>query len=466
MTAQHGQNGPHKSPSDTKLRIKEAISVKRTRKWIVWASALGLTSALAGCGSSSANGPTTVTIWTWRSQDAGMWKTVQNALNKKGANIRIQLRAINPTSYDSVLQTAMDGGQGPDIFYGRAGIGTMDYAAAGMIQPLNKIVNFSAVNPATLPAVTYKGKYYGVPLNLETMGVFYNKALFKRYGLSVPKTWAQFIHTCKVLKSHKITPIYSMGLQGWMLALNFDEVGATMMGDHFTQKLVKRQANFQSAPYVNALSHYQALAQYMEPNFQAVGSADNEQQVALATGKAGMIFDGTFDVPTIYQYNPHIQLGMFLVPPATSSQHRRIDWYEDGDLAINSHIKNPAAAKAARIILRYAATRPFGQDFSNIAGGISAIKGVHIPTKYPLAVKAYHWFQTRPINPIFGIRSAMDTPPVSAASVKSKSSKNLNTDKGIFTAELTYMLPLLEHKLTPKQAAQKIQKTVSWYFHR
>ncbi|AEJ39579.1 extracellular solute-binding protein [Sulfobacillus acidophilus TPY] len=397
-----------------------------------------------------------------------MWEKVQQALNKQGDHLQIQFRAINPTNYDSVLQTAMDGGQGPDIFYGRAGIGTLNYAAAGMISPLNGVVNFSAVNPATLADVTYQGKYYGVPLDIETMAVFYNKSMFQQYGLSVPQTWNQFIHVCHVLQSHGVTPIYSMGLQGWMLALDFDEIGATFLGDHFTKQLVNRQATYQSAPYVNALAHYQQLAQFMEPNFQAVGAADNEQQVALATGKAGMIFDGIFDVPTILQYNPHLKLGAFLVPPATSTQHAQVDWYEDADLAMNSHISNPAVAKATEEIMKYVATPAFGQDFSGIAGEISAIKGVHIPSQYPLSIQAYQWFQTVPINPIFDIRSPMDTPPVNPASVKSPNAKKAspNNDQGIFTAEMTYMLPLLEHKLTPQQAAQKIQQTVSWYFHK
>ena len=67
------------------------------------------------------------------------------------------------------------------------------------------------------------------------MEVFYNKTIFAQYGLSVPRTWSQFSHVLNVLKSHGVTPISVMGIQGWMLALNFDEVGATLMGDHFTQ---------------------------------------------------------------------------------------------------------------------------------------------------------------------------------------------------------------------------------------
>lgn len=239
----------------------------------------------------------------------------------------------------------------------------------------------------------------------------------------------------------------------------------SLRGDHFTQQLVSRTATYQSAPYVDALAHWQQLAKYFEPNFQAVGSAGNEQEVAVATGQAAMTFAGIFDVPKMMQYNPHLKLGAFLVPPANSSQHRRVDWYEDADIALNSKITNPAVAKAAKEIMRYTATKTFGQDFSNIAGEISAIKGVNIPTKYPLSVQAYHWFQTRPITPIFGIRSPMDTPPANPALVTSKSSQSaLSGDEGIFTAELTYMLPLLQHKLTPQQAAQKIQHMVAWYF--
>ncbi len=438
------------------------------KKFIVGALITGLmTPMIAGCGTSSASGPTVVTIWSWRAQDANMWKNVQATLNKKGDNLQIQFRAVTPTEYDSVVQTAMDGGQGPDIFYDRAGIGTLDYAAAHMIAPLNGIVNFSKVSPATLATDTYKGKDYGVPFAIQTMGIFYNKAIFAKYGLTVPTTWSQFIHECDVLKSHGVTPISTMGIQSWMLALNFDEIGATMMGDHFTQELVAKKATYDSAPYINALAHYQQLSQFFEPNFQAVGSADNEQEVAVALGKAAMCFDGIFDVPTMKQYNPKLQLGQFLVPPANATQHRRIDWYLDGDFSLNSHIANAAVKKASEEILAYTATTAFGQDFSDINGGISPIAGVTIPSKFALSTEAYHWFETRPINPIFGIRSPMDTPPPSAATVETKNAKPaLNTDQGIFTAEQDVMLPLLLHKLTPAEAAAKVQKTVAWYFKK
>lgn len=424
--------------------------------------AMATAGILSGCGTGGSSGTPTVTVWSWRSQDANLWKQVQKALNAKGDKVNIQFRAVNPTSYDSVLQTAMDGGQGPDIFYGRAGVGTLDYAAANMIEPVDKIANLSGINSGALQSVHWNGKDYGVPFAIQTMQVFYNKDIFSKYNLSVPKTWSDFIHVCQVLKSHNVTPISTMGIQSWMLALNFDEIGATLLGDNFTQQLVNKQAKYSDAPYVNALGKYQSLAPYFEPSFQAVGSAGNEQETQFALGNSAMVMDGIFDVPTIQKFNPKINMGAFLIPPDTSSESAKIDWYVDGDIAMNSKISNVAENKVAQDILAFTATKQFGQDFSDIAGEISPIAGVQIPSKYPLSVQAYQWYQTVPINPLFDIRSPMDTPPPTPITSKSKSAAN--TDTGIFSAEQKVLLPLLTNKMTPQQAADQIQKTVSWYF--
>lgn len=426
--------------------------------------AMAATGVLVGCGTGGSSGTPTVTVWSWRSQDAGLWKQVQQALNAKGEKVNIQFRAINATSYDSVLQTAMDGGKGPDVFYGRAGVGTLDYAAANMIEPVDKIADLSNINKGALQSVQWNGKTYGVPFAIQTMEVFYNKDIFSKYNLSVPKTWSDFIHVCQVLKQNGMTPISTMGIQSWMLALNFDEIGATMLGDNFTKQLVNKQAKYTDQPYVDALTKYQSLAPYFEQNFAAVGSAGNEQETQFALGKSAMVMDGIFDVPTIQKFNPKLNMGAFLVPPDNSSQSAKIDWYVDGDIAINSKISNSNEKKAAEDVLAFTATKAFGQDFSNVAGEISPISGVEIPSKYPMSIQAYNWYQSTPISPLFGIRSPMDTPPPTPVTSKTKNAAS--NDTGIFSAEQKVLLPLLTNKMTPQQAANEVQKTVAWYFNK
>lgn len=428
--------------------------------WKRMAVAAGVAIVL-GVGAAALAAPSvTVSVWSWRSQDAPLWKQVQSALAANGTNVKIDFRAITPTKYDSVLQTAFDNGNGPDLFYGRAGEGTFRYAAAKFIAPVDSFLSFGGFVPASLAAVKWQGKDWGVPLDDEVMAVFYNKKTFAKYGVTPPSTWSQFMTLNKTLASHGVTPIYVMPIQTWMVALDLEAIGATELGNAGARAIVDKKTTFDSPQYTHVLKLLTSLEPYFEKNYMAVGSNVNAQEVAFATGQAAMIIDGGFDVPTMVKFGlPRKDIGMFLIPPDKPGLSARAEWYPDADLAMNAKIKDAAVRSAAQAILKYATTTRFGQAFADIAGEISPIKGVQIPSKYPLAQQLYTWFQQVPIDPLMGIRSPMDTPPPTPADQKS-----VNTDVGIFTAEGNVSQALLSGKVTPQQAAAKIQKAVAWYF--
>ncbi|HKC74590.1 MAG TPA: sugar ABC transporter substrate-binding protein, partial [Chloroflexota bacterium] len=78
---------------------------------VVAAIALAATGTVAGAQrAAQASSPVTVTIWSWRSQDAPLWDQVQKSLQKRGENIRIDFTSKIATEYDAALQTAMTGG--------------------------------------------------------------------------------------------------------------------------------------------------------------------------------------------------------------------------------------------------------------------------------------------------------------------------------------------------------------------
>lgn len=446
---------PRKATSPRRRRSLAAISVLPA---VTLSGALVTTTQAASASSS----PVTVTVWTWRSQDKPMWEKVQKQLDAKGYNIHIDFTADVATSYDSILETAMDGGRGPDIFYDRAGELTKTFGAAGLVAPLNNIVNFSQVAKSSIPPDTYNGKIYGVPLDVETMMIFYNKALVSQLHLKVPPaTWSQWLSELSEVKKKGMVGLYVMGVQPWMQALQFDTLAASTFPGGFTQNLVSKKANYASAPYVAALGRFQQLTPYLEDDYSAVGQTDEEQEQAIALGRSVFNIDGIFDTVGMYAANPHVKLGEFLAPPLQAGQTPKVDWYPDAALSLNSHISNSAERTAAEEVMKFSSTTPFGQDFTDIAGETSTVAGVHVPSSDPLAVQAYKWYQTVPVSPIFGINSAMDIPPPDVATLKNS---KIATPDGIFDAEQAVMLPLLQGKLTPKQAAGKIEKTVNWYF--
>jgi raffinose/stachyose/melibiose transport system substrate-binding protein len=421
----------------------------------VTAATLGVT----GCGSSSSGSGPTVTVWSWRSQDAPVWKTVQQDLAKQGTDVQINFRAISATSYDSVLKTAMNGGSGPDILYDRAGNGTQTYAAAKLIQPLDGIADTSTISKDALTAAQYKGKTYGVPFAVQTMSLLYNKKILKDNGITPPQTWGQLLAAMQKLKGKGVTPMYVMGVQQWLLALQIDAIAASSMDDATTKAITDKKEKYNNAQYIAALKAFQQLKPYLESNWQATGSTGNEQETSFALGKTAFIIDGIFDTAAVNQVNPSLDYGQMLMP-SPNGQQPKVDWYPDGDLSMNAKIGDSATKKATQKVLAFTTTKAFGNALSNVAGEISPISGVQVPSKYPLSVQAATWYKTQSIKPIFGIRSPMDSPNPDPASLK----KTAATTPGIFTAEQNIAVPLLEGKMTPQQAASKVDSTLSWYF--
>lgn len=414
----------------------------------------------AGADSGDSSGPT-VSVWSWRSQDKPLWESVQKNLRAEGTDLTIKFRSISATSYDSVLKTAMNGGSGPDIFYDRAGNGTQTYAAAGLVKPIDDVADTSGMKPASLAAAQYQGKTYGVPFAVQTMSMFYNKKILKDAGIEKPTTWKQFIAAMKKLKSKGTTPMYTMGVQQWLMSLQLQAVGASTVSNTTAQAITDKKSDYTDPEFVQSLAAFQDLAPYLQDNWQATGSAGNEQETAFALGKAAFIIDGIFDTATIDQVNPDLDYGQMLVP-SPNGQKPKITWYVDGNISMNAKIGDSAVEKASEKVIAYTATKKFGNAFSDVAGEISPIAGVTIPKKYPLSRQAAEWFDTQAANPIIGIRSPMDTPDPDPASLSKK--KTVSTTSGVYTAEQDVVVPLLEGKTTPQEAAEHINGKLDWYF--
>lgn len=429
------------------------------------ATALTAAAVLTGCstgGGGSASGGPSITVWSWRSQDSQLWQTVAQ---KTGVNIKF--RSITATSYDSVLKTAMNGGSGPDIFYDRAGSGTMTYGAAGLAAPLDGEVKFDGIDKTSLSAAQYQGKTYGVPFAIQSMGLFYNKDILQKNGLDVPTTWDQLLADMDKLKNSGVTPMEVMGVQQWLLSLSLFTIAASSVSDDWAQQVVDKKTQLTSQPYLDAMKAFQQLEPYFEKNWQAVGSGGNEQETDFALGKTAFIIDGIFDTATINQVNPKLNYGQMLVP-SPNGQTPKLEWYVDGNISMNANIKDSQEAAAAKKVIQYTATKDFGDAFSQAAGEISPISGVDIPSKFPLAVQSKKWYDESAIKPAFGLRSPLDTPPVDTSTLKSTASPStgqaVNTNKGIYTAQQGIMVDLLSGKLTPEQAAQKLQAALKWYY--
>ncbi len=107
-----------------------------------------------------------------------------------------------------------------DIFMTSAERG---YSAEGCVDLLEAGVDFSAVADGLLASNTVDGKVLALPMGLMLKGIVVNRALLENEGLTMPRTWAEFLGVLEALKEKGYTPIqgpdaamgdlvYSMGM--------------------------------------------------------------------------------------------------------------------------------------------------------------------------------------------------------------------------------------------------------------
>lgn len=321
-----------------------------------------------------------VTIWSWRAQDADVWKQVEAELKKAGYDIKINYMAFAPTEYDAKVNLSLQTNTGPDIVYSRRITpgGTYPLIDNGLYLPLDEYVDFSNFPSEVLKFVTYNGKKYGVPFAVQVVGIFYNKEYYEKFKLKEPETWDELVENAKVLKKNGITPFFIPGKEAWTLAMQHAMCGVSVLGPEWIKKLTDGETNFLDPKFTDLNRRLNELKAYYQDGFLANSTTD--QDAAFAFGQAAMVFYGIWGYQNWKQLNPDIQVGYFMVPPLSKDQKPYAYVYMDGAITLTSNVKNK---KDAIEVLKFCATPKFGTIFANVTKNIPGVSGATLP-KDPL----------------------------------------------------------------------------------
>lgn len=175
------------------------------RNSVRWpAMALGVVLAASACssggsGSASSDGKVTLSYGVWDATQKSAMEELGKAFTKTHPNISIKVELTPWADYWTKLKAAATGGSAPDVFW-MNGPNFQLYASNGVIRPLDDDiakdkVPLSAYPKQLVDLYTYQGKHYGLPKDMDTVGVWYNKALFDAAKVPYPKagwTWSDF----------------------------------------------------------------------------------------------------------------------------------------------------------------------------------------------------------------------------------------------------------------------------------
>lgn len=354
----------------------------RRRSGFAILAAAALVATMSACAPSSSSNSgsgdkVTLSVWSWRPEDAATYKKIFDQFHASHPNITVDFKPYKSTEYNTILSTGLTQAGGPDV---------MQLRSYGLLQPLVKAGNLTALDDKVAGLSNFDktaldgargksdGKVYGVPLEMSTFQIYYNKDIFSKYNLQPPTTWDQMISAAKALQAAGVTPFAAAGKDSWLLPLYDDTFAATRYGGpDFEKKVLGGQAKFTDPDYVAALDVLNQLKPYFPKDQMGLGETD--VQTLFATGKAAMIPEGSFALAPMKKINSSLNLGVFDAPPAPgalTSNPLQVGWV-DASFGLNA---KSAHQKEALELLQWMTTADFGHQVADDLKQVSLIKGV------------------------------------------------------------------------------------------
>ncbi|MGW7819737.1 extracellular solute-binding protein [Streptomyces puniciscabiei] len=262
------------------------------------AAGLGVT-ALSGCGGDSDGGSSsgTTTIEWWNISTTQPTKTVWAGLAKKfeaqNPKVKLKIVQLENDAYKSKMTALIASGKLPDIFHTWGGGVLKQQVDAGLVEDLTDRTKPWADGLLSVAKQPYliDDKLYGIPFDIGMIGFWYNKALFKRAGISTPPTtWSGFLDAVKKLKSAGITPLALAGKESWTGMYYWAYLAMRTAGVDALQKADEKK-DFTDAGFVQAGQHLKDLVDlqpFQKGFLGAAYSSPTGQAATVGNGKAAM----------------------------------------------------------------------------------------------------------------------------------------------------------------------------------
>ncbi len=360
-------------------------SGRRTRALL---GALALMFVAGGIAALTATAQTkrqqdvTITWMTFETPNlpASFWEDVRTRFEAANPDVNVK-RLVTPSlDRDGYAKQLLASGQFPDVLQA---ITPQDYVSKGLLYAFTP-AEVASWHVTTPKAGTIGGKQYSIPNTAQVIPlVYYNKSIFRKLHLSVPKTWSQFVAACKKIKAAGITPIELGGSKdtwaSWIflggifsvdvLGKNPNWIVQRKAGKvHFTDPLVRR-----------AFEKWAALAKAGYFNKSALSLDYPHMQQEFLAGKAAMYPMGSWAASDSAVGTSKFGTGVFRLPTGNGSIVEP-DFAAGGVFVSAKSDHLDAAKKLAQF---WALDKKTDDALAKNDAGLITIKGYKVPSGLP-----------------------------------------------------------------------------------
>ena len=307
-----------------------------------------------------------------------------------GIKIQIETRPSGADG-DNLVKTMLATGEMTDVFRYNAGSLFQALNAPQTMLDITDEPFMDNVIDSFKTIVSVDGRVYGVPEEASMGGgIFYNKKIYADLGLSVPKTWDEFMANNAKIKEAGITPVIQTFGMTWtsQLFVLADYYNVQAAEPDFAQRYTNNEAKYATSPAaMRGFEHGQEVfeAGYLNPDFGSATMPDGMRMVAEGEGAHYPML--TFAISEVASNYPELldNVGFFAQPGDDASKNGLTVWMPVG-VYISKTTEHPEEAKK---FLAYIASTEGCADRTeaNGASGPYLIKGCPLPDDVPGAVK-------------------------------------------------------------------------------
>ncbi|MBM7438583.1 extracellular solute-binding protein [Streptomyces sp. HB132] len=298
----------------------------------ITATALVATLALAAtaCGSddesggSKSSGELSGTVTWWDTSNVGsedkVFKKIAEGFEKKHPKVDVKYVNVPFGEAQNKFKNAAQAGSGaPDVIRSEVAW-TPEFASLGYLAPLDGTTALKDQDDFLKQAAAstkYEGKTFAVPQVIDSMGIFYNKKMFKDAGVEPPATIADLKSIAKKIKDKTgKTGLYLRGDDSYyFLSFLYGEGGDLVDADSKT-------VTVDSAEGVKAFDVVKDLVDSGAAKTDATDGWENMMQ-SFKNGDVAMMINGPWavaDTLTGKEFTDKANLGISTVPAGSSAQ--------------------------------------------------------------------------------------------------------------------------------------------------
>jgi ABC-type glycerol-3-phosphate transport system substrate-binding protein len=335
---------------------------------------VALTLTVSGCSQKQeqkTDDKNIVKIWHWMTdRQEAFDKLSEKYFNETG--VKVVFETYAPTDvYKNKITAAASGQLLPDIFNPLSDKRELaSYIKAGFIADLTDEMNsgwkdvffeksleqnrFAEGNEWDV-----KPGYYGVPLDVSSLMIYYNKDLFAQAGLdpnNPPKTWAEFIEAGKKLRAANIQPFVSGFGEAWLIGAFAASYQWELFGKEGILDTIDGKIAYNDPRWVRIFGLLNEMRENKMFASGMVTMVNKDAERTFATGRAGMTFNGSWGVNVYKSMNPNLNYGVMAPPQLPDAKYPLLIFGGDGSaMFVNAMSPNKDKAIA---FLKWLTQRP------------------------------------------------------------------------------------------------------------